>query len=268
MPWTQSLPRLAWNLVGPPTAQPLVFVSGLGGVQAAWFNQVRAFQEHFYVLTFDHRGTGASDASDAPATVETFAADLGRLLDELGLGPVDAVGLSFGGRVLQALALQAPHRLRRMVLGGTSCGGQGRVIPDAVRALSEAPLTDLDAEQARWEDRILPVLFGRRYRERYPDRMRSLARWRARHPTDPVGLRAQWDAWRTFDVCGRLGEIATPTLVLHGEDDALATRAGAEQLARGLRSARLEILPGVGHSPNVEDPEAFNGAISRFLRAV
>ena len=130
-----------------------------------------------------------------------------------------------------------------------------------------APLTDPEAEQARWEQEILPLLFGARYRAQHPDRMRSLARWRARHPTDPTGLRMQGQAWSTFDACERLRFITAPTLVLYGTDDGVATLEQARCMAERIPRARLVQMEGVGHSPNVEDPTLFNGEIRSFPTA-
>ena len=65
----------------------------------------------------------------------------------------------------------------------------------------------------------------------------------------------------------QLGSISCPVLVLHGTDDALSPVQNAEALVAHLPKAELVLLEGIGHSPNVEDPVAFNGAIRRFLDA-
>lgn len=267
MPFTRSEPRLAWNLSGDAALPPLVLVGGLGSAQAAWMLQVRELSSLARVLTYDHRGTGESELVDAPTTMADYAADLLRLLDELDIARATLVGLSFGGRVLLSLALARPERVRGLVLGGTSCGGSehlpGR--PEALAALRSSPLEDPAAEQARWEQEILPWLFGPVFRARHPERIRNLARWRARHPADGRGLRRQWEAFQGFDVCGRLDEIRAPTLVIHGADDAVSPLGNGALLASRIPGARLEVLDGVGHSPNVEDAPRMNAILARFL---
>ncbi len=266
MPHTRSSPSLAYALSGPADAPAVVLIGGLGSAQAAWMLQVRALAPQLRVLTYDHRGTGDSELWDEPATMLDFAGDLLRLMDELELSRASLVGLSFGGRVAMTAALERPERVDRLVLGGTSCGGyQDGEVSGSIDDLRAAPLTDPEAEQARWEQHILPALFGRSYRERYPERVRNLARWRARRPTDARGLARQWEALQGFDVCGRLGEIGAPTLILHGDEDALAPLANARRLAAGIPGARLEILAGVGHSPNVEAPERMNALLLEHL---
>jgi len=260
---TETTPHLAYSLSGSEGAPPLVFVNGLGGAQAAFSHQIRFFQSSHRVLTFDHRGVGGSEVVDAPAHMADFAADLVRLLDEVGFEQVDAVGLSFGGRVLQQLAAGWPERLHRMVIGGTSAGGAlhtaGHV--DAHRTLRSVRT----AGEKQWANDIAPLLFGRAYREKYPERIQSLARWKARYPSDPIGIARQWEAWDSFDMGDQLGQIACPVLILHGTDDGLSPVANAEQLAAHLPNAELELMDGIGHSPNVEDSVGFNSAIQRFL---
>lgn len=259
MPVTPHDPALSYTLSGPEGAPALVFLNGLGGAKEAWFYQVRHFREHYRVLTFDNRGAGASAAVDQPTTMADFADDTVRLLDHLGLLRVTLVGISFGGRIAQQLVLTHPERVSALVLVGTACGPAAP--GPAHEALRRAP----DLDEQGWLDQVVPVLFGPRYVREQGKRLQVFARSRARLTPDPVGTRCQWEAYESFSACGRLGQVRVPTLVLHGEDDALSPLANAEQLASGIPGSRLQVLRGVGHSPNVEDATAFNAAIGRFL---
>src|SRR5215475_10894908 len=75
---------------------PIVFVAGLGDRGTYWTAQVAAFSAAFQVVTFDHRGVGASEGQP-PYKVEQWAADTLRLIDHLGLDRVHLVGHSTGG---------------------------------------------------------------------------------------------------------------------------------------------------------------------------
>jgi predicted alpha/beta hydrolase len=75
---------------------PIVFVAGLGERGTYWMAQVAAFSSAFQVVTFDHRGVGASEG-EPPYKVEQWAADTLRLIDDLGLDRVHLVGHSTGG---------------------------------------------------------------------------------------------------------------------------------------------------------------------------
>ena len=187
-----------------------------------------------------------------------------RLLDELEIDNADFVGLSFGGRVVLQLAAGWPERVRRLVIGGTSGGGALHEPGDGNthRTLRAAR----GGSEEEWAVHVAPLLFGRKYCAQHPDRLRSLARWKSRYPTNPVGLDRQWEAWDSFDLGDQLGQIACPVLILHGTDDRLSPMINAERLAAHIPQAELQFMEGVGHSPNVEEPAAFNAAIEGFLQ--
>ena len=264
MAHTRSEPRLAYTVTGPEDAPWVAFVNGLGGAQAAFMLQTRDFSKDHRVLTFDHRGIGSSDVVDESVHMADYAADLVRILDEIEADCIDFVGLSFGGRVLLQLAAGWPERVRRMVLGGTSAGGQFHH-PGNVNAHSVLR-SAVKADATVWAEKIAPLLFGRQYVDQYPERLQSLARWRSRYPTNPIGIARQWEAWDGFDVGDQLSAIRCPVLVLHGTDDALSPVVNAETLVDLLPNAEIKLLEGIGHSPNVESPKKFNDAIREFLK--
>ena len=264
MAHTRTKPRLAYSLSGPDDAPLVVFVNGLGGAQAAFMLQIRDFSKDFRVLTFDHRGIGQSDVVDESVHMADFASDLIRILDEVGAVSVDLVGLSFGGRVLLQLAAGWPERVRRMVIGGTSAGGEHHHPGDVNAHETLRSVAGAGAEV--WAEKIAPLLFGRAYVNRYPERIQSLSRWRSRYPANPVGLGRQWEAWESFNIGDQISTITCPVLVLHGTDDALSPVANAEALLGLLPNAQLQLLEGIGHSPNVEAPKEFNDAIRDFLK--
>src|SRR5262249_48843134 len=82
---------LSYNVSG--VGPPIVFVAGLGDRGTYWTAQVAAFSSAFQVVTFDHRGVGASEGQP-PYKIEQWAADTLRLIDHLGLDRVHLVGHS------------------------------------------------------------------------------------------------------------------------------------------------------------------------------
>jgi len=263
MPLASTSPALAYTLAGPEDAEVLVFVNGLGGAQAAFSHQVRHFMKTRRVLAYDHRGMGGSELIDEDCTMVDFARDLVALLDHLQIDRASFVGVSFGGRVLQELALGWPERVDRMVLCGTSAGGRmhtsGSVNLKAT--LKRAATMPVEA----WAQEIGGALFGGAYASKYPNRMLALARWRKRHPARPEGIARQWQAFASFDASDRLAAIACPVLVLHGTDDRLSPMQNARWLVQNIPLGELQPLANLGHSPNIEDPEDFNQRIEAFL---
>src|SRR5262249_8380404 len=99
---------------------PVMLVPGLGGLGGYWRPQLPAFSQRYQVVTHDHRGTGRSEWAKTSYSVEQMAADTLALMDTLGLEPVHFVGHSTGGAIGQILAIEAPGRLRSLVLS-SSC---------------------------------------------------------------------------------------------------------------------------------------------------
>ena len=82
----------------------------------------------------------------------------------------------------------------------------------------------------------------------------------------PVGYRTSAQSLADADLRDVLPEIAVPTLLIHGEEDQRSPVLVAEEL-REIDHSRLELLPGVGHLPNLEEPERFNQELIGFLRS-
>jgi pimeloyl-ACP methyl ester carboxylesterase len=84
-------------------------------------------------------------------------------------------------------------------------------------------------------------------------------------PPHPDGPRRQWEAIQGWSAFERLGEIASPTLVLHGAEDQLIPVANGELIASTIPGAELVILEGAGHVYHSERPEAADAAVLEFL---
>ena len=263
MPLAPTSPALNYTLCGPKDAPYVVFVNGLGGAQAAFSHQVRHFMAKHQVLTFDHRGMGGSEVIDGDTTMADYAHDLIQLLDHLQIQDAFFVGISFGGRVLQELAIGWPERVRALVLSGTSAGGRMHIGGPINLAETLKNATTLPVEE--WAMEIGNALFGARYVQQYPNRIMALARWRKRHPSNPIGIACQWQAFAGFDASDRLAAITCPVLVAHGTDDRLSPMQNARWLVQNIPNCELVALEGIGHSPNIEDPPSYHAVIEDFL---
>jgi 3-oxoadipate enol-lactonase len=107
--------RLAYRVWGPPDAEPLVLLHGLGEGAADWDRVAPAFALHRRVYVPDLRGHGRSDRP-GDYSVELMAADVLGLLDALQLDRVQLIGHSMGGLVAYLLAGDHPERVSRLIL--------------------------------------------------------------------------------------------------------------------------------------------------------
>jgi len=98
---------------------PLLLVSGLGGVAAYWKPNLPALAAKYRVIVHDHRGIGQSSRSMIKYSVDQMTDDVLRLMDQLKIERAHLVGHSTGGAIGQTLAIKAPQRLKSMVLFST-----------------------------------------------------------------------------------------------------------------------------------------------------
>ena len=265
-PLAPTRPRLEYGIGGPSSGPALVFVNGLGGSRQAWYHQVVAFNRSHRVLTYDHRGIGHSELVDAETSCRDYARDLMGLLNHVGIYRAVFVGVSFGGRVVQELTIGWPGRVVGQVLVGTSGGGPRQQWGDPeARALLRRSAA-LTAEE--WLEGLIPHLFGSVYQEQRSHRLARLARWWADHPQHPTAITRQWQAMEAFDRWDDLPSIQAPTLVLQGAEDSMSPPANGRALAERIPAARLVLLEGVGHSPQVEDPDRFGAELAGFLEQI
>jgi pimeloyl-ACP methyl ester carboxylesterase len=155
------------------------------------------------------------------------------------------VGISMGGMIAQQLALDHPDRVRSLSLLCTSPGGSSGGVP--WRLLASAALRPLFGHERTWGI-VSPALYGEWARREMPDRLAEDLEARGQEATPALTAWAQMAGIARWDVRDRLAQLAPiPTLVVHGDADALVPVAGGREIAARIPSARLVILPGMGH---------------------
>jgi pimeloyl-ACP methyl ester carboxylesterase len=153
-------------------------------------------------------------------------------------------------------------RVRGLFLAGAYAGWAGWLPADTVRRRLTASLDASRLPPAQFVSTMLPSMFSA---SAPADRVAAFGanigeRFRA------VGFRAMAFASAEADLRDVLRDIDVPTVVLHGEDDVRAPRAVADALCDAIPTARLVVLPGVGHVSCVEAPERFTAEVEAFLR--
>jgi 3-oxoadipate enol-lactonase len=236
---------------------PLFLAHGLLMDHEMFAPQVAAF-DAYRVVTWDARGHGLTEASPDDFSYWDTAGDLRGLLDHLGVERAVIGGMSQGGFASLRFALRHPDRVAGLLLLNTQAGLEDPEAQPRYEMMldiweSEGP-SDTIAEAI-----AATIIGGDR-----PESPYWMAKWKAR----PRG-EARW-IFRTLvsrdDLTDRLGEIAAPALVVHGEEDIAIDMSRAEALAAGLPGARpLVRVPGAAHAANLTHPEPVNAAIAGFL---
>jgi len=174
------------------------------------------------------------------------------------------IGLSLGGMIAQELALTHPERVDHLVLYATYARPRAAIHEPWFRNWVEACERGTTPDQLAtlllpWF--LTPAFMGQ------PDQVEAaIAEWVADpYPAPAHGVAAQAAACLSHDTLSRLGQIATPTLVLVGAEDIVTPVSCAQELADGIPRARLHVLERGGHTPDVEYPEAVAEAMLAFL---
>lgn len=249
--------RIFYRLEGAEGAPVLALSHSISTDHGMWEPQAHDLVPHFQILRYDTRGHGASSVPDGEYTIDELAQDFLELLDALKLRRVAFCGLSMGGAIGQQLALLAPERLTALVLANT--GPRIGTIESWNSRIAAVRQGGMAAIVGPVMQRFFSAESLAR-RKPYVSSVRSVFLG-----TDPSGYLGCCAALRDFDATDNLKKIATPTLVIGGDNDVSTPWAGcSEILAREIPGARAVRLP-TTHLSNLERPHAFTAALTDFL---
>jgi pimeloyl-ACP methyl ester carboxylesterase len=208
------------------------------------------------VAALDNRGAGKTETT-RDFTLAEMAGDVTALLDELGAARAHLLGISMGGFIAQTVALAAPARVDHLVLVSTAASQ--RMI-----RLDERPWTrDLKEVEAK----MLPY-FTAEFARRNEVLVKSMVKQIAKNVEEgDFAERSQQQrrAAAGFDSRARLRQVAAPALVIHGAEDQIIPIEAGEELANGIRGARLEVLEDAGHLLLAERPKELYALVAGFV---
>ena len=227
-----------------------------------WAAQVAALSGRYRVHAIDSFGFGGCELPAGGWGVESMADALaGWLVAQHIPTPVVVCGLSMGGYVALAFARRHANHLRALVLADTRAEPDG---PEA-RAARDASIVAVQAHGSSAQvEAMLPKVLGPTTHAERPGVVSDFRRTGLSQDKQAVvaGLVALRDR---PDARPGLAAIDVPTLVMVGDEDTVTPRSAAEELAAGIRGAKLVVLPKSGHLSNLETPDAFNTAVLDFL---
>ena len=245
------------------SGQPILLIMGFRSSSQMWGQAfLDPLSRNFRVITFDNRGTGASDKPNAAHTIEMMAADAVSVLEHLEIPRAHVFGVSMGGMIAQELALHYPQQVDRLVLGCTTCDGPRAAIaslPAYSQLLTHKYLPEEEVIHRRWHIMLSPGFIAA-----HPDVLKSLTQRALAHPTPGYSAMRQAMAIQRFDTSNRLGQIMAPTLVITGSADALIPLAHSYLLADRIPDSTLEIVQGAGHGFFWERPDDLVELLTRF----
>ena len=257
--------RLAYEEVAPDDpSQTVLLLCGIGAKRQGWYKQLPVLGERFRTLALDYRDVGDSEAATGDYSIRELAADVHGLAGRLGIERASLIGISMGGFIALELALAHPELVDRLILVVTSAGGATHVSTSAEIFKALLP-GDEEVETGAGARRVCSLVAGPGFAGRHPEAIEEFVEIARHNPMHVQAYLRQLGACRAHDVADRLGEIAAPTLVIHGDADPLVRVENGRHLAATIPGAELIVYEGVGHIPEVECFEQFNADLLAFL---
>lgn len=262
---------------GPANGQPIVFISGVGAWSSTWLPTMDYLAQagyHCIAVDLPPFGYTSRPAANTYDTGHQALRILG-MLDTLKLSQVILVGHSFGGRATVEALMAEPGRFKAAVLVDVALSID---LPPTDRglvgSLIELPVVARPVIAATATNPRLTGWFLRKFTSRHdaltPDWIAVYQR-----PLSLVGTTEAYGNWLNAFVndSGRsrssrssdYASLTMPVEVIWGATDGVTPISEGLRLSRLLPDVRMNVLPGVGHIPHVEDNAAFNHAVENFL---
>ena len=255
------------------SGRAVVLIHGWPLSAQAWAPQVPVLRAAGYrVVAYDRRGFGRSDQPESGYGYDTLADDLERVMDQCGLHDVTLVGFSMGGgEVARYVARHGESRLHSVVFAAA-------VPPYMMQAADnpDGPLTPAKAQQmtkaleesrAAFFEQFTQDFFSARGALQVTESQRAEAVALCHQSAQHAAL-ACMDSFGTTDFRADLAKLTVPTLVIHGDSDAVVPYEGSGQRTHlAVRHSQQVVVSGAPHGFNVSNAEAFNEALLSFLRS-
>jgi 3-oxoadipate enol-lactonase len=190
--------------------EPLVLIVGLGTDISEWHGIIHWLAQKYKVLAFDNRGAGRTDKPDAQYSIEVMAHDIVGLMQALDIKQAYILGISMGGRIALALALQYPKSVKKLVLVSTSA-----------RSIKS------------WRSHFFSILSG-------------MPIFRSKYPQPHYAFMRQRQASFVYNCTDKLRELQIPTVIMHGKKDKTAPYTLAEEMHIGIKGSKMLTFAG-GH---------------------
>jgi len=246
---------------GPGDAPPLLLLHGLGCSSHDWGAQLAAFSPRYRVIAPDLRDHGRSPRGRGRPTIGAMAGDVAALLAGLDVPPAHVMGLSSGGCVALALAVDHPSRVRSLTLVNAFAARPPAGMRELAQLVASLALLAF-APRRVFAAHVARGLFPR------PDQRglyhTAVERFAANSRRTYLESLA---ALGSFDVRHRLAEVRCPTLVVAGADDTTVPLVAKTLLHRTMPRADLIIIPDSGHATPYDQPWRFHKVLRAFLDA-
>lgn len=221
---------------------PVVLLHGGLANGEYWQNQIGPLARARRVIVIDSRGHGRSSRDERPFTYELMASDVLAVMDALKVRKAPMVGWSDGAIIGLVMALKTPERVDRVFAFAANMDPSGVNLDALTRSTFQAFVVRAGHDYAR------------------------LSPTPTRYEDFTAAINHMWEHEPNYSAAD-LGRIHVPVAIVDGDHDEAIKAEHTAYMARAIPGARLIWLPGLSHFAMLQDPAAFNAALTSFLGA-
>ena len=247
--------------------EPILLISGSGNVMDVWPSHfLNGLAKSHKVTIFDNRGVGNSTEGTKPFSVRQFANDTFGLMNVLGIQKADVLGFSMGSFVAQQLVITYPEKINRLILYGSSCGGN-EGIPQNPKVISI--LTDFVNNRTKDASAFLEVTFPLQWIKENPNFLESIPKTSETILSSTVKkqfeINEDWLSTNWSGVCDLLQKVTKPSLIITGIEDEAIPSGNSLILVDKIPGSWLVQIEGAGHGLMYQYPKTFTEIVQTFL---
>ena len=229
-----------------------------------WLPVAQALSTRYRVILPDLRGHGGSGVGEGPATMEKHAADIARVMDDVGIGRAPLVGCSIGGYALFEFWRRHRGRVTALGLFNTKAPADSA---EARAGRLQAANDVVERGTEPFFESMVPRLLGKSTRELRPDLVEGALRMMRKMSPEDVAQVQRGMAARP-DSVDILKTINVPTVLVTGDEDILTGLNEAELMRQHISGSQLRVIPKAGHYSPWEQPEEAGKLLRQFLERV
>ncbi len=255
---------VSYNDNGPDDAPVLIFIHGFPFNKSMWKMQVRALKENYRVIAYDIRGHGNTESGNEKFSIELFAGDLIALMDKLEIDRAILCGLSMGGYIALTAVENYPERFDALVLSDTQCIADSAKAKEkrlkTIEIIKEKGISNYAATSIK--NLFAPDSFNTKKNE--IENVREMI-----VKTSPQSVcNTLLALTERKETCSSLKNINIPVLVMAGKEDKVIPVDASMLIHENIKDSLLRIIAHAGHVANIENPEAFNFNLVKFVDLV
>jgi pimeloyl-ACP methyl ester carboxylesterase len=255
---------IAYRTFGKEENPAVLFIHGFPMSGSMWQKQTADLSHEYFCVTCDLRGLGHSMGYSPLFTMEHLADDIAELAAHLSLKETAACGLSMGGYVLLRVVEKFPALLKGVIF----CDTKADADDNAGKLKRANAIQSIEQNGAEAFVRsFIPTCLAEGSAEKMGTLYTELLEeWTKANAEALIG--SQLAMLSRTDTNGMLRELSLPALFICGEQDTITPPAVMNKMAANIEEAKFRIIPGAGHLAPLEQPQAVNIEIRKFLQGI